>query len=170
MPPNQDTESVRGAVLSAPDTQSAVWFVGALVQMRITGAETGGQFAVLEHTGRRGYSTPLHVHAAADELFVVIEGQLKFVSDGEEFAAGPGASVWLPRGTHHAVMGTSDEFRYLNFHYPAGFEDFVREIGTPAPELAVPPPQGPPSPELMKALTESAGRHGMTILGPPPQP
>jgi hypothetical protein len=84
--------------------------------------------------------------------------------------AEPGAFALLPRGSQHAFVVTSHNARLLTLHHPAGFEDFVIEVGTPAPELIPPSPlDGPPPPELVEALTAAASRHGITI-GPPPQP
>ena len=161
----------KGAVVSDPAVQAAVWFLGGLLQVRAAGAHTGGQFAVVEHTARRGYSSPLHVHANDDESFLVIDGSLRVICDSEEYVAEPGAFALLPRGSQHAFVVTSHSARLLTLHHPAGFEDFVIEVGTPAPELIPPsPPDGPPSPELVEALTAAASRHGITIIGPPPQP
>jgi hypothetical protein len=46
---------------------------------------------------------------------------------------------------------------------PAGFEDFVAEIGRPAGHFGLPEPSAPDIPRLV----EASGRHGQHILGPP---
>lgn len=159
----------RGAVISDPAVQDAIWFLGALLQVRATGAQTQGRFAVVEHTARRGYGSPLHTHAGDDESFLVIDGTLRVVCEDEDFSAEPGALALLPRGSQHAFVVTSHEARFLTLHHPAGFEDFVAEVGAPAPELTVPAPlEGPPPPDVVEALTVAASRHGISIIGPPP--
>ncbi len=159
-----------GAVLSNPAVQSALWFLGGLVQVRAADRHTQGRFAVLQHTARRGYNSPLHVHAVDDETFLVIDGSLRIICDGQEYLGDPGALALLPRGSQHAFVVTSRDARFLTLHHPAGFEDFVIEAGTPAPELAAPsPPEGPPPPELAETLAAAARRHGITLTGPPPQ-
>ncbi len=45
-----------------PEEQRAVWFLGALIRIRVGGGSTGGRLAILEHAGSRGYSSPLHRH------------------------------------------------------------------------------------------------------------
>jgi len=45
-----------------PEEQRAVWFLGALIRVRAGGSATGGQLAILEHAGQRGYNSPLHLH------------------------------------------------------------------------------------------------------------
>lgn len=57
--------------------------------------------------------------------------------------------------------------RYLTVHQPAGFDDFVREVGSPAGSVDVRPGEPPPDPAL---LTEIARRHDIEILGPPLAP
>jgi quercetin dioxygenase-like cupin family protein len=163
--------SVTGAVISDPAVQASIWFLGGLLQVRAAASHTSGRFAVVEHTARRGYSSPLHVHAVDDETFLVIDGSLRVVCDGREYLAEPGALALLPRGSKHAFVVTSPDARFLTLHHPAGFEDFVVEAGTPAPEPVVPsPPEGPPPPELIETLTAAASRHGITLVGPPLQP
>lgn len=114
-----------GAVLSDPAVQSALWFLGGLVQVRAAGRHTQGRFAVLQHTARRGYNSPLHVHAVDDETFLVIDGSLRIICDGQEYLGDPGALALLPRGSQHAFVVTSRDARFLTLHHPAGFEDFV---------------------------------------------
>jgi len=160
-----------GAVISDPAVQTALWFFGGLVQIRAAGAHTGGRFAVVEHTARRGYTAPLHVHAADDETFLVIDGSLRVVCDSEEYLAEPGGLALLPRGSQHTFVVTSRDARFLTLHHPAGFEDFLTEAGAPAPELVAPLPlDGPPPPELAEALAAAASRYGITLIGPPLQP
>jgi quercetin dioxygenase-like cupin family protein len=162
---------VTAAVINDPAVQSAFWFLGGLVQLRAAAGHTGGRFAILEHTARRGYSSPLHVHAVDDETFLVIDGSLRIVCDGEEYLGEPGALAVLPRRSRHGFVVTSRDARFLTLHHPAGFEDFVVEVGTPAPEIVAPAPlEGPPPPELAETLTAAASRHGITLIGPPPRP
>jgi hypothetical protein len=39
---------VTRSVISGSDTQAAIWFLGALSQLRVTGEQTGGAFAVAD--------------------------------------------------------------------------------------------------------------------------
>jgi hypothetical protein len=43
---------VTRSVISSPDTQAAIWFLGALSQLRVTGEQTGEAFAVTSATAR----------------------------------------------------------------------------------------------------------------------
>ncbi|HZV49124.1 MAG TPA: cupin domain-containing protein [Candidatus Dormibacteraeota bacterium] len=166
-----ESDIENGATVSDPDRQSAVWFLGGLLLVRAAGAHTGGQLAVIEHVARRGYGAPLHVHAADDETFLVMEGTLRIVCDGVEHVLEPGALAVLPKGSQHAFVVTSDGARFLTLNQPAGFDDFVGEVGVPAPQRVLPAPlEGPPAPEALETLAAAARRHGITIIGPPPGP
>ncbi|MGH9044496.1 MAG: cupin domain-containing protein [Acidimicrobiales bacterium] len=166
-----DRSSPRRALLTRPAEQSALWFLGALLQVRAGGRHTGGRFAIIEHTARRGYNAPAHVHAADDETFLVIDGNLRVHFGGETYETEPGGFALLPHGVEHAFVVTSPDARFLTFHQPAGFDDFVMEVGTSAPSLVLPPaPDGSPAPEALQALSAAASRYGITIVGPPPAP
>ena len=52
---------------------------------------------------------PLHTHAAEDDAFFVLEGELTFTADGEELVAGPGTFVLVPPGVEHTFANRRDE-------------------------------------------------------------
>ena len=159
---------VTRSVISGPDTQTAIWFLGALSQLRVGGEQTGGAFALVDHLARRGNASPVHVHDRDDETFFVLDGELRVLPGEEEHTAGPGTVAVLPRCVSHAYVVTSATARFLTLHTPAGFERFAAEAGEPAQALTLPPePAGPPD---LAILAQTAARHGVTILAPPPQP
>jgi quercetin dioxygenase-like cupin family protein len=159
---------VTGSVISGPDAQAAIWFLGALAQVRVSGAQTGGAFALADHLARRGNASPVHVHDRDDETFFVLDGELRVFVGEEEHLAGPGTVAVLPRRLRHAYVVTSATARFLTLHTPAGFEQFAAEAGEPAQALTLPPP--PAGPPDFAALAQAAARYGITILAPPPRP
>ena len=159
---------VTGSVISDPDAQAAIWFLGALSQVRVSGAHTGGAFALADHLARRGNASPVHVHDRDHETFFVLDGELRVFAGEEEHTAGPGTVAVLPRRLRHAYVVTSATARFLTLHTPAGFEQFAAEAGDPAQALTLPPP--PAGPPDFDALAQAAARHGISILAPPPQP
>lgn len=149
-----------------PEVQEAVWFLGALVRVRVGGDATAGRLAVLEHQGERGWSSPVHRHRADEETFFVLDGELRVEVDGQAHAAGEGAVAFLPRQLPHAFVVTSPQVRYLTFHTPAGFDRFTLAVGTPATVTATAPPEAvPPDPAALAAMASS---YGIEIVGPPP--
>lgn len=144
-----------------------MWFLGALDRVLVGGAETAGRLAVLEHRAERGHGSPLHRHDLDDETFFVLEGELRVEVDGRALTAGAGTAAFLPRKVPHAFVVTSPQVRYLTVNEPAGFDDFVLEVGTPATSDVPPSDEHPPTPA---ELAEIARRHNIEILGPPIAP
>jgi quercetin dioxygenase-like cupin family protein len=159
---------VTASIISGPDVQAAIWFLGALSQVRVSGDQTGGAFALADHLASRGNASPVHVHDRDDETFFVLDGELRVFVGEEEHPAGPGTVAVLPRRLRHAYVVTSATARFFTLHSPAGFERFAAEAGEPAQALTLPPP--PAGPPDFAALAQAAARHGITILAPPPQP
>ena len=159
---------VPGGVISSPDAQAAIWFLGVLSQVRLSGEQTGGAFSLTDNLARRGNASPVHVHDRDDETFLVLDGELRVFAGEDDYTAGPGTVAVLPRRLRHAYVVTSATARFLVLHAPAGFEQFAAEVGQPARALILPPP--PAGPPDLAALAQAASRHGITILASPPQP
>jgi mannose-6-phosphate isomerase-like protein (cupin superfamily) len=145
----------------------ALWFLGSLVTVKATGAETRDRLTVVEFINPPGFAPPLHRHLNEDELFYVLAGTAQFRCDGEQFSAGPGDFVLLPAGLPHTfIAGTDQPLRTLQITAPSGFEQFAAEVGEPARARRLPDP-GPVDPA---ALGHAAARHAIELLGPPPRP
>jgi quercetin dioxygenase-like cupin family protein len=156
--------TITPAILT-PEVQKAVWFLGALVRIRVGGDATDGRLAVLEHQGERGYTCPVHRHHADEETFLVLEGELRVECGDEVRAAGAGDVAFLPRQLPHAFVVTSPQARFLTLHTPARFDEFVLAAGTLAISAeTMAPEEAPPDPA---ALTAMASSYGIEILGPP---
>lgn len=64
-----------------------------------------------------------HAHAAEDDSFYVLEGELTFTVDDDEVVAGPGTFVLVPPGVPHTFANRGDAVvRMVNIHAPAGFD------------------------------------------------
>ena len=135
-----------------------IWFLHNRVRIHISGLETDGAFALLESTGPAGDHTPLHVHHLDDEGFYVIEGELTLWVGDAMHVLRAGEGILAPRGVPHTVRVGDSEARWLVTSTPAGFEAFVRALGTPEPPTSMPTPE---------ELTRVAAQNGIEILGPP---
>jgi quercetin dioxygenase-like cupin family protein len=150
------------------DEGEALWFNGALSVLKATGDQTDGQFTVVEWLLRKGFASPLHIHRAEDEFFMVLSGEVR-VRHGDDVIDGvEGSLVYGPRGVPHAFHVDSDEARLLLMFGPAGVEGFFREGGKPARAWEL-----PPADEQFidkQALTEIAARYQQEFIGPPLPP
>ncbi len=149
----------------AQNEGQALWFLGAQTWVKATGEQTGGALGLVEQILPAGFSSPWHLHHNEDEAFYVAEGEMTFLCGDHRLSAGAGTWVWGPRGIPHGfrVEGSAPA-RLLLFATPAGFEQFVVELGEPATEGSS-PPAGPPD---MGKLMAVAARYRVDILGPLP--
>jgi quercetin dioxygenase-like cupin family protein len=145
-----------------------LWFLNTLVHIRVPHEKGTDGLSVIENRAPFGDSPPLHIHSTEDELFLILEGQFRFVAGGEERRAGPGDAVLTHKGVPHTYRVDSPEGgRWLVVTTHGDFERFVRELSRPAETAELPPAEGPPSPEQVQALGALAARHHIELVGPP---
>ena len=94
--------------------------------LKASALQTNGAFEILEYAGPA--SPPPHIHRQREEAFYVLEGSFRFVLSQEMIEAGPGAFIFIPRGTRHGFT-ISPGARALLFIAPAGLEGFFQELG-----------------------------------------
>ncbi|MCX4695832.1 quercetin 2,3-dioxygenase [Streptomyces sp. NBC_01408] len=143
----------------------ALWFLDFLATVKGSAAEMNGAASVIEHLGRRGTGSPLHVHHRDDEWWYVLDGEVTFWVAGQVIAAPAGSFVYGPRHVPHTFLVTSDEARFLHVTEPGGFDGFTRSLGKPAPSLEI-PPHGIVLPDL-EQVRAIAAEFGIEVLGPP---
>jgi mannose-6-phosphate isomerase-like protein (cupin superfamily) len=154
----------RGDEMGITATTEAIWFIDNLARVRVDGESSGGTLAVVELEGRCGDMPPLHVHRREDEAFYVLEGRLSLHLPDGSVELGPGQAAFAPRDVPHAYRVESETARWLGVATPAGFDEFVREAGEPAPGDVLPPEGRAHDPERLAAI---AARHEIELLGPP---
>jgi quercetin dioxygenase-like cupin family protein len=144
----------------------ALWHLGALLVFKALGSETNGQFWALEGLADRHMAVPFHSHTHEDEIWYVLEGEIRFFVGDTPQVATAGAMVYIPRGVPHTSQILSDTARWFGIGTPAGLDDWFFETGEPAPTRTLPPP--PTSAPDVAAIIASLQRYGTETLGPPP--
>lgn len=158
------THAAQPYILAREEGQS-VWFLGTLVTLKATDAQTGGSFSLIEQVLPPGFAPPLHVHHAEDEAFYVLDGEITFFCGEQTFDARAGSFVFLPKDLPHAfLVRGAQPARLLQLTAPAGFEQFHVDLGEPAPSLVLPPP-APPDIGRLLAL---APKYHFEVVGPAP--
>ena len=124
--------------------------------------------SVVEFVGPKGFGPPLHNHLEEDELFIVLEGRLLFLTGDQRIEAEAGAFAYLPHNIPHTFQVLSDSARFTtvttsNTVVPR-FDEMVTTLGVPA--------DGPTMPEPSyidpNRVAEVNAAFGIEILGPPP--
>lgn len=146
-----------------------LWFLDTLVCVRVSFRDGSDRISVLEHAARRGDSPPLHLHVNEDEIFHILEGDFRFQVGTEERNGQAGDTILAPKGIPHTYRVESNTGRWLTVTTHEQFEEFVRAMARAPDAKELPPFAGPPSQEAIAALTETAKRFGIEIVGPPMQ-
>lgn len=149
---------------SARDT--GLWFLNTRVTIHSSAAEGAG-VCVMEHLMPAGDSPPLHVHAREDEVFHLLDGEIRFWIDGEERLLQAGETVAAPRGRPHGFRVVSPAgARCLVITVGGDFESFVRAASRPAAGEGL-PEAVEPTPETAEALARVSLQHRIELVGPP---
>lgn len=150
------------------DQGEARWFNGALIIVKAGAETTDGRYAAVEFRAAKGFAAPLHTHRDEDEVFLVLDGNVRLQLDDAIIEGEPGTLVYSTRGTRHSFHIDSDEARLLLSFGPAGVERFFREGSVPARSLEL-----PRSDEKLpdrQTIMEIATRYGQQFVGPPLPP
>ena len=139
-------------------TDGAIEWLGVLYKAILTPEQTGGAMSIVDSWSPAASGPPRHIHQNEDETFVILTGACRFWLEGDEFTAGAGESVFIPRGKEHTFKVTDDgPCRHLLILTPGGFEGFFADMA--AGQFSIP--------DDMPAIEESAGRHNLSFTGPP---
>ena len=141
----------------------AIWFNGALINVKAPGQWSDEAFSLVEVTSTRGRATGLHIDPS-HETFYVLDGELLFHIDGREERASAGDTIGLRQGVPHAFIVLSETARFLVINTPGTHDGFFRDGGAPATDRDF---ASAPAPDLERTMA-SAQRHGVRFLGPPP--
>jgi quercetin dioxygenase-like cupin family protein len=151
-----------------PGEGEALWFNGGFGLFKATADLTDGRFAAIELRAPKGFASPLHIHRAEDEFFVVLDGEVRVRHGDDVMEAVTGSVVYGPRDVAHAFRVDSAEARLLLIFGPAGVEGFFREGGKPAGFMGL-PPAGEQFLDK-EALKEIGGRFSQEFIGAPLPP
>jgi mannose-6-phosphate isomerase-like protein (cupin superfamily) len=131
------------------------WFdtlPGEQMAYRVRSRDVDGAFTIVEALVPPRVGPPLHYHEEREEVFEVLHGILRFHCAGEEFEAGPGTTVVIPRRAIHSWVNVGSETARVLFTFvPGGADDFFPLIGRTPPD----------------ELTEIAERNDIWIVGAP---
>lgn len=134
-----------------------VSWMGTDYSITVARSDSAGVVGVFESTTPAGEGPPVHIHNNEDEVIHIIDGKFELWLDGQVSHAGPGMSVFLPRGVPHTFRVIGDRpGRILAIATPGGFENFF--VDAAERDLRIP--------DDMAALMELADRYGLQFVGP----
>lgn len=91
---------------------------GQRIAFRRTGAETGGAYSEMDMAYQPGaWVDAEHLHPVQEERFEVLAGTLRFIVDGREQVAGPGAVLTVPPRTRHTFSNIGADVARVRVTY-----------------------------------------------------
>ncbi len=120
-------------IVVKPGEGRSVWLGGMGVVYKVSKANTGGAFAIVEHPIDPGRLVLPHVHRHEDEYSYVLEGTIGARVGDQEIVAGPGSYVIKAHGLMHTFWNVGPgPARLLEVIAPAGFEAYFIELAEAA--------------------------------------
>ena len=154
------------AIVQGKNQGRALWHLGALMNFKALGTETGGRYWAVEGLADKAMAVPMHIHHTEDEFWYVLEGEVRFFIGDAVQSGGPGTFVHIPHGVTHSFQVISDTARWFGVGTPAILDQWFFETGEPATSLTLPPPaDGPPDIEM---IVNSLKTYDTETVGPPP--
>jgi quercetin dioxygenase-like cupin family protein len=146
----------------SPTGLDAWWFLDTLVVVRpLANARVP---IVLEMTLPAGAAPPLHVHEGYDDVQYVRDGRIVMQHGQELSLVEPGAWSSTPRGTPHTFRVIGEQpARVIVVQDAESFLELVKDLGTPAQELGLPPAGlAPSSDDVLRSFDQQDAK----VLGP----
>ena len=138
----------------APGTQ-ADWN-GTHYETLLTPRETGGKFGAFASDAGPGEGPPRHRHPKSDEVFVILQGRLRFWCAGETSERRAGEVFYIPAGAEHTFV-VLERARWIAILSPGGLESFFPTVAA----------QGLEIPRDLAEVRAIAAQFDMEITGPP---
>jgi len=142
--------------------------VGGTYTILVSGDETAGRYCLIDMFVPPGGGPPPHRHDF-EEMFTILEGEIKLTFRGQTQVARAGATVNIPANAPHAFKNVSDQpARLLCLCAPAGQEAFFLAVGSPVASRTAPAPQLDPAEqaEFMTKVLALAPVYRTQLLGP----
>lgn len=100
---------------------------------KITNYKTTGNYDLaIGETPAHTQGPPPHFHNEFSETFLITEGEMEFMVNGEDRIVKAGELVDLPPKTVHTFTNNSELIcKWVNIHSPKGFRDFFEFAGVP---------------------------------------
>jgi len=111
------------------ETNSQIYVLGH----KISPQQISGDYdMVIGETPANMPGPPPHYHSKYHEVFVVLEGEMEFVVNGEQRLLQKGDAIDLPPKLVHTFKNNGHQAcKWVNIHSPKGFLSFFQDMGIP---------------------------------------
>lgn len=129
---------------------------GTHYETLFTPRETSGKLGAFASHADRGDGPPRHLHPKADEVFVVLDGRIRFWRAGETSEHTAGGVFHISAGVEHTFI-VVERARWIALLSPGGLESFFPTVVA----------QGLEIPRDLAKIKALATQFDMEITGPP---
>ena len=162
----------RQLTVARPDSDRSlahIGLVGDTYTILVTGEDTAGKYALIDMHVPPGGGPPPHRHDF-EEMFTVLEGDVRVTFRGETLVVGAGETINVPANAPHSFTNPGNTpARLLCMCAPAGQEEFFILVGQPvATRTEAPPPLDADARAAMVAKVIAVAPRYKTELLPPP--
>lgn len=128
------TNEAHQRVLHVPaGTGSSISVAGDTYTIKASKFDTKGALAFMEASVPPGAGPTPHIHTREDEAYYLLFGELEILDQDRTFTARSGDFIYIPRGIRHRFLNRSIQTARMIFLFtPAGFDEFLLEVGKPA--------------------------------------
>ena len=143
-------------IVIQPDGGDTIHAYGDTAQVKLSGEQTNGSMVVAVGTSPPGGGPPPHRHRNEDEMFIVLEGKIRFLANGQwTEPLAPGSIVYTPRGVVHTFQNVGETpCRQWIIATPSGFERFFSKS---AEVFAAAGAGAPPDMVRLLAISDECG-------------
>ncbi|MCK7591516.1 cupin domain-containing protein [Subsaxibacter sp. CAU 1640] len=140
-------------------TTTTKWVLGH----KVTPFDTTGDYdLMMAETPPNVPGPPPHLHHSYKEVFLIVEGEMEFMVNGETKIYKAGESVEVLPNTLHTFSNISNQpCKWVNIHSPKGFRDFFETTGIPVDESDA--QQRSVAPEMIQKVIQTAANYDMHI-------
>ncbi len=140
---------------------------GDTYRILISGEQTNKNYAVIDMLVPPNGGPGPHSHKDIQEMFYIVEGEIEFKTEEENYKAEKGAFVNIPLGgaVHSFKNKTNSVAHLLCTVVPAGLDEFFKKIGKPV-EAGTFLPQQKPGKEEEEKMKSIAEKYGQTLYPP----
>ncbi|MGW7818245.1 cupin domain-containing protein [Streptomyces puniciscabiei] len=168
---SSEASQVTDGLMVEPGSGDRITIGGLRIEVKVS-AKDATLNSTFEVVVPPGFDVGAHRHDHGEEIFYVLDGELDLLAfepvsiagdnwrewrsrDGRNvLRAGPGSMIFVPPGCPHAFANpTASEARMLFLSFPAGHEDYLRELADLVNSQAGP-----------EAIVELRKRHGIEQL------
>ena len=161
----------RALTIARPDEDQSlphIGLVGDTYTILVAGQDTAGKYTLIDMHVPPGGGPPPHRHDF-EEMFSVLDGQVRVTFRGETIVASAGQTINVPANAPHSFTNASDTpARLLCLCAPAGQDEFFTLVGQPVATRTEPPPPLDADAQAAFIAKSMSLRRVKTVLLPPP--